>query len=81
MGRAGTYTAALGVGGGTPSASALTEDWNGVSWAEVADLNTGRSGLGGSGSTTAALAFAGSGPSAATEEWSGSSNTIKVLTD
>ena len=63
---------------------AVTEEWNGVSWAEVADLSTARVGLGGSGATagsTASLAFAGEvpPPSAATEEWSGSSTTTKTV--
>ena len=66
---------------------ALTEDWNGASWSEIADLSTARVGLGGSGYTsgaTAALASVGETATAvttATEEWSGSSVETKVLTD
>ena len=83
---AGSQSSALGFGGYSPPGyHALTEDWNGATWVEVADMSTGRSG-GGSGGVsdaTTALAFGGATPSvtAATEEWSGSSNTIKVLTD
>ena len=65
-----------------PATQAVTEDWNGASGSEVADLNAGRNALAGAGTTTASLAFGGTPPAAgATEEWSGSSNTIKVLTD
>ena len=65
---------------------ALTEEWNGVSWAETSDVNTARSNLAGSGSTTAGLVFGGKSPSAgdyltSTEEWSSTSNTVKTLTD
>ncbi len=64
-----------------------TEKFNGTSWSEVADLNTGRGYLAGTGTTTNALAFGGQlnvSPGAltgVTEEWSGSSTTIKTLTD
>jgi hypothetical protein len=55
-------------------------EWS--SWAETSDLNTARTGLAGSGTTTSALAFGGSVPpnSAATEEWSSSSNVLKTIT-
>jgi len=63
-------------GGDNPGGNAglKTESWNGSAWTEVADLATPHvSGVGGSGTNTAALAFGGStdpGPrSAATEEW------------
>ena len=87
LGGAGTTTSTIVFGGNTSTIVDNTEDWNGVSWVEVADLSTGRVALGGSGYTsgaTAGLAFGGEDPSAVTtvtEEWSGSSNTIKVLTD
>ena len=62
-----------------------TEDWNGASWQEVADMSaSGGFGVGGVGAdTTSALAFGGAFPTVttATEQWSGSTNTIKVLTD
>lgn len=79
-------TSAL-VFGGSPPTTGKTEEWNGASWVEVADLSTARNNLVGAlrGTITASLAFGGepSPPSVttATEEWSGSSNTIKVLTD
>ena len=67
------------------AASALTEDWNGASWSEVADLTTARANLAAaSQSTTSSVTFGGNNPSpvtAATEEWSGSSSLTKVLTD
>ena len=69
--------------GGVPGAGgtgALTEDWNGASWQETSDLNVSHSNFSGIGTTTAALA-AGAGASTASEEWSGSSITTKVLTD
>jgi len=85
---AGTGTnsnAALSFGGNTPPVTAVTEDWNGATWTEVADLSTARRTLAGSNtSTTAAAAFGGktaTAITAATEEWSGSSVTTKVLTD
>ena len=54
-----------------------------ASWRTANSLNTARSYLGGCGTQTAGLAFGGEAPplSAATEEWSGNSTTIKVLTD
>ena len=75
----GTYTAALAIGG-IPNV-AITEDWNGVSWQETSDLNTGVEELGSTGTTPAGLKFGGSPHSAAVEEWSGTSTTTKVLTD
>ena len=62
-------------------------DWNGVSWSEVADLSTARMKVLAGRCwhiITSGLAFGGGTPgatTAVTEEWSGSSNTIKVLTD
>ena len=51
------------------------------SWSTQANLNTARKALGSAGIQTAALAFAGNtgSVSAATEEWSGSSNTTKTV--
>ena len=51
-------------------------------WASGGALNTARGGLGGAGIQTAGLAFGGTTGSvtAATEEWSSSSNVIKVIT-
>ena len=65
---------------------AHTESWNGSTWQEVADLSAVKADLGGAGeSSTSAIAFGGrtppNNPSTTTEEWSGSTTTIKVLTD
>ena len=73
----------LAFGGASP-ARALTEDWNGASWSEVADLNTARDLLAGAGATgnTAALAFGGEtspGVVGLTEDWSGSSTVLKTV--
>ncbi len=80
----GTQTAALAFGGASP-ARALTEDWNGASWSEVADLNTARDLLAGAGAAYSSFSFwwiiLMDQTQDVTEEWSGSSNTIKVLTD
>ena len=58
--------------GGSPFV-AVTQQWNGTSWTEVADLSTARDQLGGTGnSTITALAFGGRTPGGAvanTEEW------------
>ena len=80
---AGIQTSALMFGGEiSPNQQAVTESYNGISFTEVADLNTARKGLGGAGaSNTSALAFGGDpGPgdasqTAATELWNGSSWT------
>ena len=71
-----TGTAGLVVGGSTPSATGANELWNGSSWTELADLNTARNRPGGSGTSTAGLAFGGAPhPKANTESWDGSSWT------
>jgi len=82
-----TSTAALYAGGYySPPAGyiANTEDWNGTAWAEVADLNTARGNQAASGTPTAGYVFSGEHPPGLTtssEEWSGSTKVIKVLTD
>ena len=74
----GLQTAALGFGGGPP-AQDINESWNGSSWTEVADLNTAKdNGPGGTGTTTAGIAFGGEGPPgvlANCETWNGSAWT------
>ena len=81
MGGAGTTTSALVFGGYfNPPATRTdaTESWNGSAWTEVANLNTGRMGIGGVGaSNTDALAFGGSSPpvKGETESWNGSAWT------
>ena len=53
-----------------------TEEYNGSSWTELADLNTARSGAGGSGANnTAALVYGGYPSTANTEQWNGSAWT------
>jgi hypothetical protein len=81
MGGDGTQTALIVAGGTTPSPSdqkALTETYNGSSFTEVGDLNTGRTDLALAGTTTAALAATGSaatGYGTFVESWNGSSWT------
>ena len=56
--------------GGSASPRAQTEEWNGTTWTEVADLGTGRSSPGGDGTSIAAIAAGGNPPnSGLTEEW------------
>jgi len=69
----GTVDAALIEGGGNTT---NTESFDGTSWTEVNDLNTGRTENSGAGSQTAALYFGGNyPPGALTEEWDGTSWT------
>ena len=56
-----------------PSARAYTEIWDGSSWTEVSDLNTTRYGVGGAGTSTDGLCFAGYPTGAINEHWNGSS--------
>jgi hypothetical protein len=81
-GGAGTKNAALLFGGRpNPSTySGATESYDGTTWTEVNDLNTGRSGAAGFGTQTSAIAASGgTAPVAAgdtdVEEWNGSSWT------
>ena len=82
-------TSVLAFGGGDgPTRTAATEDWNGASWVETSDLNTAVQQAGGAGTSSAAFSAGGINPSggsevtvASTEEWSSTSETIKVLTD
>ena len=78
------YDSVLVYGGyAAPNYKANTEEWNGVSWAEVADLSTARQGGFSAGTTASALFISGylGTYTAATEEWSSSSNVVKTLTD
>ena len=79
------YTDSFIAGGfdGTDTRPGNTELWNGASWTEVADLNTARGAGASSGTQTAGIISGGNAPgnSSAVEEWAGSSNTVKVLTD
>ena len=69
----------LAFGGAEPTITAKTESYDGTSWTEVADLNTARQGLGGSGTQTSALAYGGDNPAgsnlAKTNSWNGSTWT------
>ena len=73
MGTGSSNTNALAFGGHPQGAQ--TESWNGSSWTEVNDLNTGRSQvLGGAGNNTDALFAGGTPPTTAkTESWNGTS--------
>ena len=54
----------------------IVESWNGTSWTEVGDLNTGRFAMACAGTSTAGLAFGGgSPPKNETETWNGTSWT------
>ena len=70
-------TSALAIGGAnvpaSPRATAYTEQWDGTSWTEIADLGTARYAKPDVGTTSLALVIGGYDPSvtAATEEWSG----------
>jgi len=80
MAASGTVDATIAFGGriSPPNAiSALNESYNGTSWTEVADLNTGRMGMGSTtGPSTAVLAFGGTPPNTGkNEQWDGSSWT------
>jgi hypothetical protein len=63
--------------GGTPPATAATEEYDGSTWTAGGNLGTARYRLAGCGTQTAGLAFGGYVPpnSAATEEYDGSSWT------
>ena len=57
-----------------------TEQWDGTSWTEVADLSSTIYDHGGSGTAALALSFAGRPPTtAATEEWT-LAHTLKKVT-
>jgi hypothetical protein len=72
-------SSALIFGGAVPSATDVTEEYNGTAWSEKGDLNNARTELVGLGTQTAALAVGGSPPSTAgyTESWNGTSWTSK----
>ena len=77
----GDSSRALKFGGGNP-VIANSEDWNGASWSEVADLSTARQQMGRSGSFTEGLCFGGqNSPTyySNTEERSSTSTTDKTI--
>ena len=75
----GLIFAGMAVPAPTTPGVQVTESWNGTSWAEEADLNTGRSAGGGGGTSTAAFLASGyRGPAGMTtvvETWNGTSWT------
>jgi len=83
MGDFGSSTNAFAAGGSTPTAQTITEEYNFTAntvtagaWASGGNLNTGRTALGGTGITTAAIAMGGGAPlNVQTEEYNGSSWT------
>jgi len=82
MGAAGvSNSSALIFGGSVPPNTGATEDWNGSSWSELADMSVARQQNRGSGNVTAALSAGGNQTpvSAATEEWSGSTTVTKSI--
>ena len=75
-------TTALAFGGDAPPQTNKTEEWNGASWAEVADLSVTRTTLTGMGDNTNGLAVGGENPSGrlgSTEEWSSTSTVTKTV--
>jgi len=76
MGRAGTQTAALGMGGYRIMGNFYeTEEYDGSAWASSNNMNTGRFKVGSDGTQTAAIAFGSAlgGESDDSEEYDGSS--------
>jgi len=76
LGSVGTQTAGLKFGGNA-SYSSATESWNGSAWTTKNSLNTGRTGIRGSGTSTAAIGIGGSSPTvvASVESWDGTNWT------
>ena len=78
----GISTNGLVSGGYITAASALTEEWDGSSWTEVADNPVSRqyqTAAGGTG--TLGLSIGGNAPApAGSEEWTKGQN-VKVITD
>jgi hypothetical protein len=80
LGCSGVQTAAIYMGTATPTYGGLTEIYNGTSWTEVGDLNTGRvygfpSGFGTITATVVAGGEDAGGNKAETESWNGTSWT------
>ena len=72
LGKTDINLTAIGFGGAPFTGK--TEEWNGTSWTESADLAAGRNYLSGCGTTSLGLAFAGepgpgASPTTSTEEW------------
>ena len=72
LGNAGTQTATLSFGGEIAPITAQTEQYNGTSWTEVAELTTTRGGSSGNGTGLLGFTAGGEAPpgaTTATEEW------------
>ena len=77
----GTSTAMLAMTGTVPGVTANVEEFDGVAWAEQANVSTGRQGLSGAGTSAAGLAISGYNPATANaEEWTKAQN-VEVITD
>jgi hypothetical protein len=80
IGGCGTQTAGLAFNGYTGTANSnATEEYNGSTWTSVNPGNSGRYGLGCSGSQTNAVAFGGFPLTAATETYDGTSWTTSPV--
>jgi hypothetical protein len=67
-----------GLGPPAPTATGITESYNGTSWTEVGDLNTARALSVGIGTQTSGLCVGGDQLSGTTESWNGTSWTSKT---
>ena len=71
----GTSPAAIAATGNSPSTVTSCESWNGSSWTEVADVNTGKFYRGNCGTQAAGLIIGGAPSTGDVEEWDNSSWT------
>ena len=78
----GTQTASMVVNGPVsgPSATSMTESFNGTSWTEIADMSTARSSMGSCGTQANMMCISGSPNTTATEVWDGAPVTAKIVT-
>jgi hypothetical protein len=84
VGRAGTDNTSVLAFGGVPPPAGITntEEWDGTSWTEVADLNSAQRSQGSSGTATAALSAGGGVPVVnTTQEWTGATVVPTTFTD
>ena len=79
----GIYTSALMAGGDSdPPQRANTEQWDGTSWTEIADLATARGAVAGGGTVTEGFVAGGYSTTyvSITEEWEVPDFQIKTVT-
>ena len=76
----GTNTASMAVDGAPSSATKATEQFNGTTWTEIADVATGRSSMGSCGTTANMIVASGSPDTTVAEEWTEPVYTIKTVT-